>query len=156
MISRGYYLMLFLFLIAACKQVPDLGQEEKAILALLDQERKAHFERDAELFIGEFAPDMISVNKGSVLTASPGERKNRIQGYFDSVDFIKWDNTAEPQIRFSKDGSLAYAIVQKEVIVKSTDTTKLPGLDTTYYAWLSVYRKQAGAWKVECNVSTNK
>lgn len=80
----------------------------------------------------------------------------RISKYFGSVQFIKWDDTAEPIIRFSDDGSLAYAIVQKDVIVTYPDSTGNAVNDTTHYAWSSIYRKQNGQWKVECNISTNK
>ena len=63
---------------------------------------------------------------------------------------------AEPVIRLSDDGSLAYAIIQKQVILSRSDSLGKPIIDTTDYAWISVYRKQKGEWKVECNVSTNK
>ncbi len=82
--------------------------------------------------------------------------KERIGKYFNSVQFIKWDDTADPIIRFSDDGSLAYAIVQKEVIVTYPDSSGKAFNDTTHYAWSSIYRKQNGEWKVECNISTNK
>ena len=71
-------------------------------------------------------------------------------------EFIKWDDVAEPVIQFSDDGTLAYAIIQKLVILSYPDSSGKKFIDTTNYAWASIYRKQKGEWKVECNISTNK
>ncbi|MGB4843887.1 MAG: hypothetical protein WBP16_05435 [Ferruginibacter sp.] len=140
----------------SCNSKTDLFKEEKEIRNLLQQERKAHFERNVDLFVSEFADSMLFVNKGNVNAPSKETNKERMDKYFGSVQFIKWDDIAEPLIRFSDDGSLAYAIVQKEVIVTYPDSTGKAFFDTTHYAWASVYRKQKGVWKVEVNVSTNK
>ena len=147
---------LLSLLLIACNSKPDLEKEKKAILAMLQTERKAHFDRNVDLFMSEFADGMIQVNRGEVTTATKELNKERISKYFGSVQFIKWDDTAEPIIHFSDDGSLAYAIVQKDVIVTYPDSTGKGFNDTTHYAWSSIYRKQNGEWKVECNVSTNK
>ena len=147
---------LLLLLIVACNSKADLEKEKKTILTMLQTERKAHFDRNVELFMSEFADSMISVNRGEVSTPTKEMNKERIGKYFGSVQFIKWDDTAEPIIRFSDDGSLAYAIVQKDVIVTYPDSTGKSLNDTTHYAWSSIYRKYNGEWKVECNISTNK
>jgi hypothetical protein len=154
-------ILFLLLLIAVCcsckyKNSFDKKKETQAIQALLQQERKAHFDRNVELFISEFADSMISVNKGEVTVASPEENKKRIGSYFGSVTFIKWDDVVEPIIRFSDDGSLAYTIVQKLVILSYPDSRGTTLIDTTSYAWVSTYRKQKDGWKIECNVSTTK
>jgi hypothetical protein len=141
---------------SACKNQPAFEKEKQAILSMLETERKAHFDRKVDLFVSEFADSMISVNKGNVTKLSVGQNKKRIEPYFSSVTFIKWDDVAEPVIKFSDDGSLAYAIVQKEVIVTYPDSAGKPFYDTAHYAWSSIYRKQKGEWKIECNISTNK
>jgi len=119
-------------------------------------ERKAHFDRNVDLFVSEFADSMLSVSKGKVTKLSVEQNKKRIEPYFGSVKFIKWDDMAEPVIKFSDDCSLAYAIVQKEVILTYPDSTDKAFFDTTHYAWSSIYHKQNGEWKVECNITTNK
>lgn len=131
-------------------------KETQAITALLRQERKAHFEKNVDLFLSEFADSMLSVNKGKVSVATTEENRERIGQYFGRVEFVKWDDVAEPVIRFSDDGSLCYAIVQKQVILSLPDSLGRKISDTTDFAWASIYRKQKGEWKVECNVSTNK
>jgi hypothetical protein len=140
----------------ACSNKPDLAGEEKAIRDLLRQERKAHFDRNVDLFVSEFADSMINVNKGKVTAKTIEENRKRIGAYFGTVNFIKWDDLAEPVVRFSNDGTLAYAIVQKQVILSYPDSLGVLLTDTTEYAWVSIYRKQQGQWKVETNISTNK
>jgi hypothetical protein len=134
----------------------DTQKETQVITALLQQERKAHFEKNVDLFLSEFADNMISVNKGKVSVATEAENRERIAEYFGRVEFVKWDDVAVPVIRFSDDGSLCYAIVEKQVILSLPDSLGRRILDTTDFAWASIYRKQDGGWKVECNVSTNK
>ncbi len=95
----------------------DKQKETEAITALFQQERKAHFDRNMELFLSEFADSMLSVNKGKVSVTTPEENRERIGKYFGRVEFVKWDDVAEPVIRFSDDASLCYAIIQKQVIL---------------------------------------
>ena len=152
------YLIVLLLLVffQGCKQGPDLEKEKKTILSMLQTERKAHFDRNVDLFMSEFADGMISVNKGEVKTPTKEYNKQRISNYFGSVKFIKWDDSAEPIIRFSDDGSLAYAIIQKDVILARSDSAGKTVNDSMHYAWTSIYRKLNGVWKIECNISTNK
>lgn len=66
--------------------------------------------------MSEYSDDVVSVNRGIVSRPTKEETKKRFQSYFDRVEFVKWDDIAPPEIRFSNDGSLAYAIVQKLVV----------------------------------------
>jgi hypothetical protein len=156
--QQNLTLALFLsaLILLSCNRKTDLNKEEKAIRDLLQQERKAHFDRNTDLFVAGFADSMTAVNKGKVTTLSREQNKKRVEPYFNSVEFIKWDDVTPPVIRFADDGSLAYAIVQKLVILTYPDSTGKAFYDTAHYAWASVYRKQEGEWKVECNISTNK
>jgi hypothetical protein len=51
---------------------------------------------------------------------------------------------------------MAYAIVQKQVILSYPDSLGATITDTADYAWISIYRKYNGRWKIETNASTNK
>lgn len=149
------YLLPALLYCASCSS-HSTQNDLQAIQKILQQERTAHFEHNAALFTGTFADSMTSVNKGKVTKASRQQLQERFQHYFDQSEFIKWDDVAEPQIHFSNDGSLAYAVIQKEVIIAVADSAGIKHNDTTHFAWVSIYRKQNGEWKGECNISTNK
>jgi hypothetical protein len=119
-----------------CAQKTDLQKERAAIIRLLNMERKANFEKKYILFMSEFSDSMISVNRGVVSPINMDETRKRIQGYFNKVEFLKWDDIVAPKISFSKNGSMTYAILQKQVILKIKDTRRetpsiqqtLPGL----------------------------
>lgn len=145
--------MPVLVVVLACSA--DHVQEEKAIRALLKQEQQAHLQKDVDLFVREFADSMIAVNRGNVSIPSADQHRQRIGRYFSSVDFVRWEDTAEPLIHFSDDASLAYAVIQKQVIIRQKDDPSSKP-DTTDYAWVSILRKHDGQWKVECNISTEK
>ncbi len=154
--DRVLVILICTIVTMACGSKADPATEEKAIRHLLQQERKAHIDKNVKLFMSEFADSMIFVKNGAVRIPSREENEKRLSSYFGSVQFIKWDDTADPVIRISDDGTMAYAVVQKEVILTYPDTTGKAFYDTTHYAWVSVYRKRNGEWKVETNISTNK
>ena len=140
----------------SCSPRRNSDHEKTSILDLLGRERQAHFEKNAQLFMSVFSDSMISVNRGEVSQLNKEQTRKRIEGYFNQVEFIKWDDTAPPKISFSNDASLAYALVQKKAIVRFRDDTKEVSFDTTDFAWVSIYRKTGNEWKLECNISTNK
>lgn len=149
------FLAIF-FIASSCTNREALTGDHSAIVKLLQQERKAHFERNVDLFISEFADSMISVNKGEVKVPERNAQREKVGNYFSTMNFIKWEDLADPIIRFDNDGNLAYAVIQKRVVVSYHDSTGITKIDSTDYAWVSIYRKTGKEWKVECNISTNK
>lgn len=156
MVMKKMYLLLAIscLCISSCSKNIDIAHEKKVLGELLKQERKAHFANDVDLFLSEFADTTISVRKGGVRREASSESRKRIESYFNSVEFIHWDDVAPPIIDISEDGSLAYAIVQKNVVLTYKDTLGVPLMDTTNYAWITIYKKLAGEWKMVCNAST--
>lgn len=155
--NKMYLLLVISYLcISSCSKSIDLAHEKKVIAELLEQERKAHFANDVDLFISEFADTTISIRNGVVRSQTTSEARKRIEPYFNSVEFIHWDDVVPPIIDISDDGSLAYAIVQKNVVLTYNDTLGVPLIDTTNYAWITIYKKLAGEWKMVCNASTEK
>ncbi len=151
--SRGLRIFSIICLISCGK--PDLAADEKAIRELLKKEQQAHLEKDIDLLLSNGTPETIVVNRGIVSVPTEEQNTARFTNYFGSVNFIKWEDTADPIIRFSDDASLAYAIIQKQVILTFIDdVTAKP--DTTDFAWVSIWRKMNGKWKMESVVSTNK
>lgn len=153
-----YGLCVIFFLGYSCESQPafDEAAERQKILILHHAQRDYHFNDKAEEFAGQMNADFISINHGIVSRPTLAENTERFGAYFKSVSFSKWDDVAEPIIRFSDDGSLAYTIVQKEVVLtypsEQGDTIE----SKTEFAWLAIYRKNNGEWKIESVASTNK
>lgn len=103
-----------------------------------------------------FSKDFLSINRGRIDLPSSDKSFQRFDAYFKSVTFVKWDDQTPPIVRFSTDGSVAYVAVDKLVIVENTTENGSKVLDTTHFAWLSVYKKQDGQWLLDAIASTNQ
>src|SRR5688572_449140 len=99
-------LLMFSLALISCYKKIDIGKDREALVQLLAQERKAHFDKDIDLFISSFADTVISVYGGEVDLNTPEDNKARFGPYFKSVEFIKWDDIEEPRIDISDDGSM--------------------------------------------------
>ena len=147
------FLIFVMCITLSCHQPPDLETEKKEILSLHDQQRQAHFEKNPELLMGESLGDFMEVNRGIIKKPTREESRARLQAYFDSVEFIKWDDISPPVISFSDDATMATSVVDKLVIIRDIKTNQI---DTTHFAWIAVYKKDKGKWKMHRVVSTNR
>ncbi len=153
-----FTILVSVILLTACddgKEALDLEKERQEILRIQELQRSYHFNKDSVSFAESQAADMISVNRGDVSYPTREENIRRYNNYFSSVEFIKWDDSSEPVIRFSPDGKLAYSIVQKEVVLEYEEDGKSVE-STTNYSWVAIYRKGDNGWKIECVASTNQ
>lgn len=130
--------------------------ESGRIMAFHNLARDIHFNKDAESMAKDQAEGFISVDKGTISQPSAEQTKARFQKYFNSVEFIKWDDIEPPIIKFSEDGTLAYTIVHKDVEVQYLDENKKRVDEKTIFAWVAIYRKYPEGWKLECISSTNQ
>ena len=133
----------------------DLEKARQEILELHELQRDVHFQKKASEFANLLSENHISLNRGAVNTPTIEENTARFQKYFDSVEFIKWDDVKPPVIRFSDDGSMAYTIVEKEVIVSYEGDEGQEIRDVTTFAWVAIYKKYGSEWKIDCVASTS-
>lgn len=150
--------LIGLFAFTACQTEPtiDLEVEKAKILQLHNLQRDYHFNKDSIAFANQLADNFISVNKGEITQPKRQATISRYHGYFSSVEFSKWDDVAEPIIKFSDDGTLAYTIVDKIVTVTYPDEEGNTIEGETHFAWTAIYRKYGEEWKIESVTSTNK
>lgn len=149
-----FIITLLLFVGQSCNSSVDLEEEKKAIMTLHNEQRQAHMEKNVSLLIKDSLTDNIEVNRGLIKKPTYSDSRKRFQSYFDAVDFIKWDDVSPPIFSFSDDATMATTIVDKLVITRS----KFEGnhLDTSHYAWLAVYKKINGKWRMHRMGSTNR
>jgi hypothetical protein len=148
------YIIALLSVGQSCNDRVDLEAEKKEILILHNEQRKAHMEKNVSLLLGDSLTDYIEVNRGLIKKPSYSDSRKRFQSCFDSVDFIKWDDVSPPVFSFSDDGTMATSVVDKLVITKNKQEGNR--LDTSQYAWLAVYKKINGKWRLHRMGSTNK
>jgi ketosteroid isomerase-like protein len=157
-INLSIFLSLFWTVLGQAQKLSTLEMEaERAeILRLHQQQRAVHFEKNAAVFAEMLADPHLSVGKGSVRKISREAARQRFGGYFQSVDFIRWDDAAAPILKISDDGSMAYTVVEKDVQIRYANPNGDSLEEKTRFAWLAVYEKLGGQWLITCNISTNR
>ena len=130
--------------------------ERQKILEIHNLQREYHFNNKPEEFVSLFSGNFISVNGGEISTPGKEESIQRFKNYFNSVKFIKWDDITPPVIKFSDDGTMAYSVVNKEVILENINNDDNPGKSRTIFSWVTIYKKYGEKWKIDFVASTNK
>ncbi len=154
---KSYAAFICVLLISCETNSPiDLQKEMKAILDLEAKNKEYHFAKDTKGLVGTFSDDFLSISKGVIDRPSYGKSLQRFSSYFSNVHFLKWDDKQEPIVRFSDDATVAYVAVDKLVITEWKNETGEIMADTTNFAWLSIYKKENGKWRLDCISSTNK
>ena len=126
------------------------------LLCLHQRQRTAHLQRRADWLIDEWADSLVSISRGGVSIGRREEGQASFQRYLDAATFQAWDDIVPPRIRISPDGQMAYIVVQKRVHLTTHSPGKAAEAERTRFAWLSVYEKQAGRWRLAAIASTER
>lgn len=74
----------------------------------------------------------------------------------NNTEFIEYRDLQDPIVKFSKDASLAYLIVQVKVAgEQKIETDSTESFDVTW-AWITLYERQGNKWIRLGEVSNNK
>jgi hypothetical protein len=114
-----------------------------------------HLNKNVESFIEDYTEDYIFVAHGEINQPSKEEFKSSFTNYMNSTTFSEYRDLEEPIIGFSKDGSMAWAIVKVKVAgTQNMEDDFQKEFDVTY-AWITLYERQSGKWIRTVEVSTN-
>lgn len=127
-----------------------------ALLRLHQRGREAHLAKRADWLVEGQADSLISVSRGGVSVNRRERVRATFQPYLDASTFQAWDDIVPPRIRISPDGQMAYVVVQKRVHLTSRDSTGKVEAERTRFAWMSVYEKQGGEWRMTAIASTDR
>ncbi|NNE98471.1 MAG: DUF5050 domain-containing protein [Pyrinomonadaceae bacterium] len=133
-----------------------LTADRAELLRLHKQHQTAHLTYNADLFVETFAETLPQIQRGEVSLRNKAENLTRIKSYFKSYKFLEWQDVKPPIIRISKDGTMATKIVEKRVSGTYKNEKGEPIKDLTEFAWLEVWEKIEGKWKVVTVASTRK
>jgi hypothetical protein len=142
----------------ACRAIAPVNYDKarKEILALNEQQRDYHFNKQAKAITDLSSDSFLLVDGGRFFQPQREAQLKNFESYFGSVDFIKWDDVKPPDIRFSKDASIAYVSVEKLVILKGLGASGREVIDTSHFAWMSIYKKTKKGWQLDAIASTRK
>lgn len=151
--TRNTLILLISLLAFSCAQPVDMEMETALLLESNELQRKAHFEGDPLMLVGEMADTVYVVQRGEIRVETKKDLLKRWEPYFKRVKYSKWDDLQEPVIHIAADASQASVSVNK-ITISTLFDDDTGAVDTTYFAWTSGYRKVNGVWKIYTMAST--
>jgi len=142
------------FLFPSCQPKADKDELIGEILAIHQNLIRAHLEKNPGFFIQNLSDNFVSVKDGDILHPGIEEIQAKMNDYINNTTFSEYKDLQEPVIGFSRDGTVAWSIVQ--VLVqgeRKLDDGTFRNIDFTC-AWMTIYRKVKNEWVVEAEVST--
>ncbi len=112
-----------------------------ALLALHEQDRRAHLNGDASLLVSGMADVILEAGRGRLARATRSELRERFQAYFGSVSYSRWDDVDRPHIVVADGGRSAWMAVHVTASVSGDGESR-----TFESAWIAVYEKLDGRW----------
>jgi hypothetical protein len=155
---RVCILSTILFLLSmtlhGCQSQPDFEALRSEISELHRSAIEAHLNNDVDFLVQNLSDDFLSVSNGEIEYPTGEELRSSFSSYLNNTAFSQYTDLREPIIGFSKDGSLAWSIVQVKVAGKrkADDETDL---DFTC-AWITLYEREGSRWMKLAEVSSFK
>ncbi len=138
--------LLIITLLSACQPGFDIEQSKKEILKLHQEMIDAHLQKDVSWFTKDIADDYFSVGRGEIRFPKPNETSERFTNYLNITEFSQYHDLQEPIVKFSKDGSLAYLIVQVKVAGnQKVEADSVESFDMTW-AWITLFERENNKW----------
>ena len=153
--SRIFAVLLLLLLLLAGGFAAKLvvAQDDAAqILALHEKILEAHRANSVDMMLQGAADDYVLVTRGEVLYPDIEERADRFREYFSITTFDRYEDTIDPVVRVSADGTLAWLIARVEVSGTQQADDSEQAFEFTS-AWIELYEKRDGQWTQVGNVS---
>ena len=134
-ITSGMLLLAIgLSLLACASPKVDLQKELGALTELQKQEQTAHLEEQPALLVNMLNDTFTQIKNGEVSYFTKDQMTERFISYFESVEFLKWEDTTPPVYTISDDGTMAHILIRKQVVADiEQDTTGTR--ETTNFAW---------------------
>jgi hypothetical protein len=148
--------LVVLAALAACAPRTDVSGDRAELLRLHELARTAHLDERPDLMVASFADTLLDISAGLVSPRTREQNRVRFQRYFARVTFQQWDDIAPPRIRISRDGQMAYVVVQKSVRLTSQAAAGAPQAEHTVFAWVEIYEKRGGKWTLMAVASTDR
>jgi hypothetical protein len=149
-------LILLSITLLRCDSQQDFEALRSEILKLHRLTIEAHLNNDVDFLIQNLSDDFMSVSNGEIDFPTKEETKSRFSSYLNNTTFSEYADLREPIIGFSKDGSVAWSVVQVKVVGKRKMEDGIEReLDFTC-AWITLYEREGSRWIKLAEVSNFK
>jgi len=149
-------LVCFVFLFVSCRPAPNFDRLRKEILDLHQMAIDAHLKKDVGFFTKDISDDYFSVGNGEIRNPAKEEITSQFERYLHSTTFTEYRNLREPIIGFSRDGSLAWSLVQVKVVGRSPAEFGAERTFDVTWAWITLYERKGDRWIRLGEVSNSK
>jgi hypothetical protein len=147
------FLAILTFPVTAFPQTKSAGDE---LIKMHQDLLQFHLKGDVESWLATESDRYVVANRGEVTFPSKKDREARIGPYLKRTKFKEYRDLIAPEVRISKDGSLAWLIAQvKASGVQTTDDGKQEAIEFTS-AWIELFERKDGKWIRVGNVSNFK
>lgn len=147
---KSAYILWFataVLLIACSPSKPDFTEELKALADLQKEEQIAHLQEEPARLVNMLHDTLADVKDGVVSYYTKDEMTTRFVNYFDTVEFIRWEDIQPPVYKLSDDGTEANVSIRKLVEV-SIENNGDSNREITELAWTELWKKKEGKWKM--------
>jgi len=117
---------------------------------------RAHRENALEPWLALEADPYVVANRGEITLPSAEERRAARAPYLARTSFSVYRDLREPLVEISRDGTLAWLICQVEGRGEQRDESGASKPIEFVYAWIELYRREQGRWRMVGNVSNQK
>jgi hypothetical protein len=130
--------------------------DEEALRAMHAAVLRAHRESNVAMLLEGAVEDFVQANRGAITRPTLDERRARFTTYLGRTTFEEYRDLADPVVKVSQDGTLAWVIAQ--VHARGLQRTDAGGTEPIEFtsAWIELYEKRGGRWVSVGNVSNFK
>jgi len=106
----------------------------------------AHLKKDVDFFVQDLSEDYVSVTGGEIREPTVEEIRSRFSSYLNNTAFTEYKDLQEPIIGISKDGSIAWSIVQVKVAGKRKMEEGVEVELDFICAWITLFERRDDRW----------
>jgi len=125
-----------------------------AIEAILEEQRQAHVQTDADLLVSHVADELLSIDAGRITVQSREEVRQMFERYFDGARYFAWTDMEPPVIRVSPDERMALVVRRVRVDREEPNGEGGRRRRELVSAFTSTFEKIDGAWWMTTVTST--
>ena len=129
-----------------CRPSPDFDALRREILDLHLKTVDAHWKKDPGFFTAHMADGYFAVQNGKVRRPSRKDIAAEYERYLATTTFTEYRDLQEPLVGFSRDGSVAWSVVQVKVAGSERAETGPENKFDLVWAWITLYERKDGRW----------
>ena len=139
-----------------CSEGSSSDADTARLLAMHEEVLEAHRTGDVGAWLALEADEYVSANNGTVTFPTKADREANRTPYLAATTFLVYQDVRRPVVRVSADGTLGWLIAEVEVrgtqVIEDGGSTRIEAV----WAWIELYRKDAGEWRLVGNVSNRR